>query len=165
MKYTIQWVKEKPIPKLNTSVLECTGTDPNNNVVEFNIWMKDKTGQEFPNFKEIQAGSVVEGNMWQNPKDGKYSLYALKDSTKAKFTRPTVTPTRSQEIEKAQERKSESIAYFNSVNSAIAIVSEMMKEMPSQRDIPLELEAWRKGVIEWRDWFLSEYDKWNNEPF
>lgn len=164
MKYTITWVQEKEIPKLNTSVLECTATDPNGNEVEFNIWMKDKSGAEFPNFKGIQAGTVVEGNMWQNPKDGKYSLYALKPQG----TKPSyggggmkMMQEKAKNIEEAQKRKSESIAYFNSVNSAIA----MLPFRQGTLKITASDNGEKEFIIYWRDWFISEYEKWDNQPF
>jgi hypothetical protein len=56
-------------------------------------------------------------------------------------------------IEKAQERKSDSIAYFNSVNAAIELMSHRgIENMPDQ-----EVED---ALISWREWFLSEYRKY-----
>ncbi len=162
MKYTLSWVEEKEIPKLNTSVLECTATDPNGNAIEFSIWKKDKNGAEFPNFANLQVGTVVEGNMWQNPKDGKYVLYAPKAPSERKFS-PSggmkMMQEKAKNIAEAQERKSESIAYFNSVNSAIALLGEF--KGVSQQD----LDVFRMNLVTWRDWFISEYEKWNSQPF
>jgi|GEM_PF-2936258 len=62
-------------------------------------------------------------------------------------------------IKEAQERKSESIAYFNSVNSAIALYAADIKSEVVAPD-----DAGTKEYIrEWRDWFLSEWEKYEGK--
>jgi len=48
-----------------------------------------------------------------------------------------------------QYRKDRSIAYFNSLNAAIALVS--------QAQFKTNIE---EAVIEWRDFFIGEWEKW-----
>ena len=55
-------------------------------------------------------------------------------------------------IHKAMDRKEKSIAFFNSVNSAIALVSGFGK--PS-----MEIDDIKQAVLFWRDWFFSEWEK------
>ena len=55
-------------------------------------------------------------------------------------------------ISKAQDKKEKSIAFFNSVNAAISLVSGFGK--PS-----IEINEIKQGIIFWRDWFFSEWEK------
>ena len=50
----------------------------------------------------------------------------------------------------AQGRKEDSIAFFNSTNSAIALLKESIGTMDNG-DLKVALK-------EWREWFLSEYE-------
>jgi len=54
-----------------------------------------------------------------------------------------------QALKDAQYRKSLSIAYFNSVNSAIALAGTMFPDMEG-------VDA-KEFIKEWRDWFLEEH--------
>ena len=55
-------------------------------------------------------------------------------------------------IHKAMDRKERSIAYFNSVNSAIALVSGF--KIP-----PIQTEEIMSSIVFWRTWFFSEWEK------
>lgn len=111
----------------------------------------------FLNYANLKAGDTVEGDLKGSDYNGKVS-YVLEV--------PNVQPrgsqgfargnnTRSADIEKAQQRKSDSIAYFNAVNSSIALVSKFTDGLNNS--------SLKEALREWRDWFLSEYEKYN-EP-
>jgi hypothetical protein len=57
-------------------------------------------------------------------------------------------------LKNAQYRKSLSIAYFNSVNSAIELVSNFYPKDEKIEDI-------KKTIVDWRDWFLEEHKNYH----
>jgi hypothetical protein len=57
-------------------------------------------------------------------------------------------------IAKAQDKKEESIAFFNSVNSAVNLLSKM--------DFYKNREDLKEEIVFWRDWFYEEWVKRNN---
>jgi hypothetical protein len=61
---------------------------------------------------------------------------------------------RGKQIMSAQFRKQASIAYFNALNSAIAITSAIKYESD---------EVLRDHIVYWRDYFLSEYMDYHNK--
>jgi len=56
-------------------------------------------------------------------------------------------------IDKAISSREKSIAYFNSVNSAIALVGERYKQ-PTKN---------KQAIIYWRDWFYDQWRDWYME--
>ena len=160
MKYTIEW-SEKKTTSAGKDKMDATLKDQVTGITTQNvsIW------QDFPGFRELMTGSTVEGDLIP-AKDPKYgpSLSPLKKTTQWGMSKPyaksgavsALMDKKNENIKEAQERKSESIAYFNSVNSAIS----MMKTMDFADN-----ERCKEKIIYWRDWFISEYDKWNSQPF
>lgn len=155
MKYTIEWLERKRT-STGKDKIDATLSDGKNSI-DVTIW------DNFPNFTGLMAGQDVEGDV-VTKQNGQYTnktLYPVKVATTPKFGASGVSKLmdkKAEQIEKAQERKSESIAYFNSVNSAIALVGKRLGEV-SEAQMKLELKLWR-------DWFLSEYENWNaKEPF
>ena len=65
---------------------------------------------------------------------------------------------KAQYIEKAQDRKEESIAFFNATNAAIAMVNGAHTDkLLSQEDLELLL-------IQWRKFFLNQWILHDNTP-
>ena len=62
-------------------------------------------------------------------------------------------------IHEAQDRKEESIAFFNATNSAIAMLSFLFKDQSATTE---QLEY---SIQEWRRWFLSEWKNHKDQPF
>jgi len=62
-----------------------------------------------------------------------------------------------QALKDAQYRKSLSIAYFNSVNSAIALVTPTVLTVVSSVEPDQAKKAIQEFIVEWRDWFLEEH--------
>lgn len=58
-------------------------------------------------------------------------------------------------IDTAIEKREKSIAYFNSINSAISLLGEKAKFGGKSED-----ETVKKFLIEWRDWFYKQWQEW-----
>jgi hypothetical protein len=123
-----------------------------------------KTGEVFPDFDSLQSGRDVEGTLWTSSA-GKHYLFPEKKPTPGVMgQRPAwakkgggvaAAQERKEEmIIKAQDRKEESIAYFNSVNSAIELLRGNLP-METEGDI----ESLKQNIIYWRDFF---YNEWSN---
>lgn len=161
MRYIINWLETKnPDWKLATLTNEA-----GIKYEDVSINRTNKKGEVFPMFDSLLNGGTVEGEYWETPDKSKKYLFpprAQKSSPRASqgFTGGSkMMAEKAKNIEKAQERKSESIAYFNSVNSAIAMLNT--------RPVQIKLENGRElteEIVAWRDWFLDQYEKWNNEP-
>lgn len=156
MKYTIEWLERKRT-STGKDKIDATLSDGKNSI-DVTIW------DNFPNFTGLMAGQDVEGDV-VTKQNGQYTnktLYPVKVATTPKFGASGVSKLmdkKAEQIEKAQERKSESIAFFNATNSAITLVSKLGIESMSEAQI-------RVSVVSWRDWFLKEYENWNaKEPF
>lgn len=134
--------------------------------------LKDETGAtfdkvsiwgDFPNFANIMTGHRVTGNLYTNDK-GYKTLYPPKpEQNRASGGQnfgAKMMEKKAEYIEKAQERKSESIAYFNAVNSAIGMAGLYVKQLGME---PPRTEM-KEFVIKWRDWFLSEWERYNSPP-
>jgi len=155
-KFKVEWVEEK-VTSTGKKKLDITlVSEEGENIDGVTIW------EGFPNFSAIKAGDELEGDL-VSKQNGQYlnkTLYAPKPvnsspGSKSGFTGGTkMMEQKAKNIEEAQKRKSESIAYFNSVNSAIALVGKDGSDINTVKN----------NIIYWRDWFLAEYDKWNEQP-
>lgn len=140
----------------------------------------DKKGTPFPDFDGIVVGRTIDANPWRNPTSGKWSVFPPKPQNDTGYVSDSFRASTSQNyankgtgmkaaqerkaemIEKAQDRKNESIAYFNAVNSAIALLSSHkalispsnpIASVASDNEIHL-------FITKWRDWFLDEWKKY-----
>lgn len=122
-----------------------------------------KKGDVFENFDDIQAGREVYGELWTSTA-GKNYLFPPRNAHKSSYTprRGTgavkVEEIRRESIKEAQERKNESIAFFNATNSAIEIVSKFNVNDLTEDEI--------KGhIVKWREFFLSEWEKYESKDY
>ncbi len=117
--------------------------------------------KDWGDMKGITPGSEIDGVMGKMP-DGKK---VLNKGNMAKFGK---NPFKAEQIEKAQERKAEyiekaqdrkadQIAYFNAINSAIAML-QTDKGPALGTD-----EQYHEFIRDWRDWFLDEWNKYNSD--
>jgi hypothetical protein len=166
MKYIIEFCERKRTTT-GKEKLDCTLTDENK--VETHgatIW------SDFPNFNDIMVGFTVEGDLVP-AKDPKYgpTLYPIKKVLPTgSFGGPRgiakAQEVKGQQIKEAQERKSDSIAFFNATNSAIALVTKLIEPAlqngtatPSEAEMKVKIRAWR-------EWFINEYEDYNTKaPF
>lgn len=150
MSYTIEWMEKKTWEGKNliNATLEGQG--------EVTIWELDKDGKTFPGFADLQPGGTVDGTVWVNPKNGKKTLYPPKEFV----PRGVSQAIRKADIKEAQDRKEESIAFFNATNAAIAIV----KETTDLKVLPISKSSIQSQIREWRDWFLTEHKHYKENP-
>jgi len=149
--FSIEWCEKK-----NADWIKATLKEGNQVIQDVSINRLDKkTGKvAFEKFDEIMPGGTIEGELWRSDKGACY-LFAPRPQSAPKVGGFGGGVKAAQErkevmIEKAQERKSDSIAYFNSVNCAIELV----------KDMKLDAKALQEELVIWREWFLSEYRKY-----
>lgn len=156
-KYKIDFIEKKGADwKIATLIAE--DGHPTN---EVSINRKSKSGEVTQNFDNLMAGSAVEGELWRSPA-GKWYLFPSKPQGGANKSFggnvSRLMDKKAENIKEAQERKSDSIAYFNSLNSAISFVTSFRSEIyvMSQADF-------FDRVCEYRDLFLEEYYKYQEK--
>lgn len=120
---------------------------------------------DFPNFASIKVGSEVCGQITTKA-NGQYvnkTLYPERtEGWGGGKKQPSVNLKKQDEfIKAAQERKNDSIAYFNAINSAIALLEGVT--LIQSPEISLD-QARKNFIVYYRDWFLSEWDKYNSDP-
>lgn len=129
----------------------------------------NKKGEVFPNFDSITSGASIEATSWES-ESGKWYLFAPKPERASNGTTggfkggsgvKAAQERKAEMIEKAQDRKSESIAYFNATNSAISILAALFAGKEFRQTSGLS-EALKNDISLWRDWFLSEWEKYND---
>ena len=157
MKYTIATleVKETSTGKKKANV-ELTTPD-GVSIKNVSIW------EDFPNFQSLTFGAEVEGDLVpaKDPKWGP-TLYPARQQSAPRSTGGSMRGVaaaqerKSEYIKEAQERKEESIAFFNATNAAIQIVTGGSE--------PLSLEEKKDNIIWWREFFLSEWRKYDAKP-
>lgn len=154
-KFTINWMEEKETkvgPKYNATVSDERGVE----IKDVTLWPRD-----WPN---VMNGQTIEADLVP-PKDPKYgpSLYPAKtykrfeSKTSGAVTAAKIT---SESVKEAQERKNESISYFNSLNSAIAILGPLneQRELITPAEYQAELLKWRDILLdEWRKYEAADY--------
>ena len=141
-------------------------------VEDVSINKLDKKGRSFPKFDDIGPGSMIAGNLWQNPNNQKYTLYAP-DEPKA----PTVTagaapnarpaPTmgggnrgvaaaqarKAEGIEKAQDRKEAGITVAAAMRDSTLIAAAIITGSPE----PFTTEDFQALFVRIKKWYLSEW--------
>ncbi len=145
MLYKIDWLEVK---KTSTGknlkrarLIDESGVE----IEDVSIW------DNFPNWADLRPGGEVTGEVKSNDK-GYKSLYEIKEKRGAPAGIKAAQERKAEMIEKAQGRKNDSIAYFNSLNSAISFVSNFKNEMSvSHAGDAYDL------IIQYRDKFLEEW--------
>lgn len=166
LKYNIDWLEEKSPEWKIVSLTNEAGIK----YTDVSINKRDKNNIEFPNFDNLKAGDTISGEFWEKPDKSKRYLYPPRIEKPVRGGSSfggvsKLMDKKAEQIEKAQERKSESIAYFNATNNAIAIVNEFSKSA-IEKGLIYTTSDKQKDIVEWRDWFLSEYERWNQKtPF
>ena len=145
---TINWLKEKNWQ--GKKFYEAEIVDEQGQRYDASIW-PDVAG-----FENLMPGHQVEGELVKNAK-GYWTLKGPKPSFSGTgFSGgrgiAQAQERKAQYIEKAQERKNESVSYFNSLNSAIALLGKV-------HDSPVDTDdtSIKHFITRWRDWFLTEW--------
>ncbi len=83
---------------------------------------------------------------WSGSGDAKHNNPTFTEAkTKMKKSIEQFIKEKNERIDKLIEKKEKSIAYFNSVNAAVALLGS---------------KATKKKIIEWRDFFYTEWRRW-----
>lgn len=153
MKYIIDW-SERKTTSTGKEKLDCTLKDEQGHKTEkVTIW------GDFPNFASLMTGFEVEGDLVP-AKDPKYgpTLYPAK-APRFRSSGENIKQ-KSEMIEKAQDRKEESIAFFNSTNAAIDLVCKHPYFSKIENESQLKMTI--RGM---RDHFVREYLDFDMPPF
>lgn len=151
MKYSVDWCET--IKHNGKEWIKATVTDEANKKDEVSIW------PDFRSYKEIMPGITLEGvirikgkykNLVDNINPPNFVKQVKGSGIQAAQER------KAEMIKDAQERKNESVAYFNSLNSAIALLAHRPQE---------NADKTKEFIIYWRDWFLSEWRKYESLDF
>lgn len=160
MKYTINWLERKTT-STGKDKADCTLKNGEEIIDKVTIWA------DFPNFASLMAGQEINGIL-DIRTNGQYTNKTLKPELTQGWgggkKQPSINISKlmdkkAENIAEAQGRKNDSIAYFNSLNSAIAFVGANNKDftMMSQE------EAYN-AVLKVRDLFLGEWHKYEADP-
>lgn len=150
MLYKIDWLEVKTT-STGKYVKKCVLLDESGvKINDVSIW------GDFPNWDELRPGSEVKGEIKTNDK-GYKSLYPEKVTTsRAPSGVKAAQERKAVMIEEAQNRKNDSIAYFNSLNSAITFVDKFRSEFEIQNS-----EDAFEIVLTYRDKFLDEWQSYS----
>lgn len=116
---------------------------------------------------DLRDGDVIRAEMKITEKNGFKNVTLYPERTKApaysKGTQSLAGVKAAQErkaefIEKAQDRKNESIAYFNAINSAISL-AKIMPDILENVPFPTEKDVF-SAIFRYRDEFLKEWEKY-----
>lgn len=146
MKYTIDWMEERTTGTgkkfAKTTLVDANGQTHE----EVAIW------GDFPSFADLRHGAEVEGDIVVKD-NGQYknkTLYPARQTNGRPSSNPMnkVMEKKAEYIKEAQQRKEDSIAFFNANNSAIALLG--VYKVP--------IEDAKEFIVEWRGWFLDQYE-------
>lgn len=154
MRYSIFWL-ESAVTKTGKAVKNATLKTENGTLIEkVSIW------SNFPSYESLMPGSTVEGEIITNEK-GYRSLKAL-TPYKAPSGAVSAAKITSESVEKAQVKKNDSIAYFNSLNSALTILGILGEKGLAEDILKGRTQETQAIITDWRDWFLSEWRKYDS---
>lgn len=154
MKYTYTKIERKVTStgkaKADVSVMDENGTEQSG----VTVWA------DYPDFATMKEGDTTLGEV-QIKVNGKFTnktLYPERTNTlyPKKNNIAQAQAKKAEYIEAAQERKNTSIAYFNAVNSSISVMGKY--------DTDMDIDKYQTGLVIWRDWFLSEWEKYDAKP-
>lgn len=122
----------------------------------------NKQGQIFPNFDAIQAGSMVEGELWDSPA-GKSYLFAPKPAgaprtggggpARNNSAIRENMDLKAASIQRQGEKRDLAMKLMGAMRDATLITLESFKNQPFPTSEEYK-EEWRN----WRDFFVSEFD-------
>lgn len=154
--YTLKNVKERYIDSIKKTVYEAGATAADGQeYMKISLWKNDWEKYDIKDGVTIRAElKITEKNGYKN-----VTLYPERTSTLRDSGRmPSLKAAQERKavmIEEAQARKSESIAFFNATNSAIALIEKIMKDVPFTTD-----KDYQQAIVRWRAWFLTEWQKY-----
>lgn len=166
MIYEILWVENKKDDWKIASLRE--SIEGGLEITDVSINKVDKKGRSFPGWDSITPGATVTGNLWQNPANQKYTLFAP-DLPKPAGTPPAGAPrpattggggmrgvAAAQErktamIKDAQENKGRGMMVAGAFRDATLILINHTEYATMTFE---ESKAFHKRI---RDWYMAEY--------
>ncbi len=100
---------------------------------------------------EVRAGNVIEGDIDASGKGKKFV-----------FPRPNRAGS-NRDYEGEEKRRSANIAYLSAMDKSVQICMAMLKERDFSREQVLTRDQVRDKIVDWRDWFLSEYNNYSQK--
>lgn len=157
LKYKLSNVVRKET-KTGKTVFEATAKDHEGKEYgKVSLWQSD-----WPNFSGDESEIMAEMKFSENNGYKNVTLYPERtQGWGGGKKQPSISQTKIMEkqqtnIKELQDRKNDSIAFFNSTNCAISIVSTLAKD--------LTVEQTKEAIVMYRDFFLSEWHKYENDP-
>ena len=115
-----------------------------------NVW------SDHPLFNEVAIGGTIADNLLYQK--GQYWNVSNPARSAQRGATTRANNQRSEQIKEAQDRKEQSITFFNATNAAMTAVTSFRKgdfgDM-SENDI-------KTAIREWRDWFIKEHENYKN---
>jgi hypothetical protein len=158
MKYKIEGL-EKKTTQTGKPFIKAKLQDETGQVVDnVSIW------SDFPNFHALNPGAQTDGVIETNPRGFRnlkpVMFYRSLQERHDRVMGPDAR--RTEAIRAAQDRKYETISYFNSVNSAISLVSSMRNKLVGQNT---SRSVMKQEITYWRDWFIEEWKRYESDGF
>ena len=110
-----------------------------------NVW------SDHPVYMDCDAGYVIPDNMIYQK--GQYWNLSNPGQAARKGAATRANNQRSAQIKEAQDRKEDSITFFNATNAAINLVGHEHQSGTADGDLKMQITMWR-------DWFIEEHKKY-----
>ena len=155
MQYKLSWIEQKEWNGKKYASAGVTALDG----TELDVSLGDKWGIKLPMLRE---GDTIEANAWQNPKNGKWSLYPPEDRKTPSEPR---RPSQSANIERVMQKKEASIGKFQDNKELSIKISSTMRdavlialaEYNDARSFTFG-ETIGENIEGWRKWFWEHWD-------
>lgn len=155
-------VTPRHIDKINKDLYEAKATDMDGKVYDkVTLWKSDWVT---PIIEGIEIMGEVKDTT-KNPQFPSLTVYPEKTTgwkgtnTQRSVNVSKLMDKKAENIAEAQGRKNDSIAYFNSLNTAINFISTFNTKFPTAKE-----EELFNAVLTYRDKFLSEWHKYEADP-
>ena len=135
---------------------------------------EDKTGSPmkittFDNGDKVFVNSKWDSTIYDTVVDGaEFELVKDGNFNKIKYNKPQsnfggskvekLMDKKAENIKEAQVRKNDSIAYFNSLNSALVLLKDTFKPDADPSEV-------KDFITYWRDYFLAEWQEYDAKGF
>lgn len=147
---SIKILKSEPKITKNNKPYKALEVEVSGEVRKVNMW------SNFPNYASLGEGSLFEAKM---TKEGQYWNLSYESSAGGRSSGYGAnSASKTASINKAMDRKEESITLAGAQRDAVLIVKELIEPSWTTEEI-------KEAVVEWRNWFLSSEFKNNIPPF
>lgn len=150
--FLVEWIESKQ-SMTGKQYKKCSLKDEQGVLHDVSVW------PDFQLYEQVTLGNAVEGviqtkGQFKNLVSGNLSKFGPRPQALAQ-----AQERKAQYIEKAQDKKELSIAFFNATNSAISLYSAAYGNYNGGGH-NYEKEQIETFITHWRDWFLQEWSVW-----